>query len=98
MQPLFAHNLLLLSVLVVSYLIWAVMEVSVEIRQRKRIRADVSRQDHGSHVVIGGLIRIGNALCVLLALTVPATAIASAREILFWLGIALVYAVNLGIP
>ena len=28
----------------------------------------------------------------------PATAIASAREILFWLGIALVYAVNLGIP
>jgi hypothetical protein len=39
MQPLFAHNPLLLSVLLVSYLIWGVMEVSVEIRQRKRFRA-----------------------------------------------------------
>ena len=92
MQPLFAHNLLLLSVLGVSYLIWAVMEVSVEIRQRKRIRADVSRQDKGSHVVLGGMIRIGILLCVLLAFTVPATAITSASVFLFWLGIALVYA------
>jgi protein-S-isoprenylcysteine O-methyltransferase Ste14 len=92
MQPLFAQNLLLLSVLVVSYLIWAVMEVNVEIRQRKRFCAGAQRQDKGSHLVIGAMIRIGNALCVLLALTVPATAITRASVFLFWFGIALVYA------
>lgn len=91
MQPLVAHHLLLLSTLEVSYLIWIMMEVSVEIRQRKRLRANVSRQDKGSQAVVGGMIRIGNALCALLALTVPATAITSAREILFWLGMLLVY-------
>ena len=83
MQPLVAHNLLLFIVLVVSYLIWIVMEVSVEIRQRKRLRANVSRQDKGSQAVLMLLIDVGNTLCALLAFTVPATAITSAREILF---------------
>ncbi len=92
MQPLFAHNLLLLSVLVVSCLIWLVMEVSVEIRQRKRLRAGAQRQDKGSQAVLGLLIRLGIALCALLAFTVPATAITSARVFLFWLGMLLVYA------
>ncbi len=41
---------------------------------------------------MGALLQLGNVLCVLLALKVPATAITSVREILFWLGIALVYA------
>ncbi len=92
MQPLFAHNHLLLSVLGVSYLIWAVMEVSVEIRQRKRFRAGAQRQDKGSYAVIGVMLRVGVLLCLLLALTVPITAITSASVFLFWLGIALVYA------
>jgi protein-S-isoprenylcysteine O-methyltransferase Ste14 len=92
MQPLFAHNPLLLSALVVSYLIWAVMEVSVGIRQRKRLRANVLRQDKGSRVVLHGMILLGNALCVLLALKVPATAITSASVFLFWLSMLLVYA------
>ena len=57
MQPLFAQNLLLLSVLGVSYLIWAVNEVSVEIRQSKRFRAGAQRQDKGSHMIIGARIQ-----------------------------------------
>ncbi len=92
MQPLFAHDLLLLRVLVVSCLIWIVMEVSVEIRQRKRFHAGAQHQDKGSKAVLGLLIRLGIALCVLLAFTVPATVITSTRVFLFWLGILLVYA------
>ena len=92
MQPPFVHNLLLLSVLLVSFLIWIVIEAIVEIRQRKRFRAGAQRQDKGSLVVVAGTVGLGTALCALLALTVPATAITSARAFLFWLGILLVYA------
>jgi protein-S-isoprenylcysteine O-methyltransferase Ste14 len=91
MQPPFVHDLLLLSVLLVSFLIWIVIEAIVEIRQRKRFRAGAQRQDKGSHVVVVGTVGLGTALCALLALTVPATAITSARAFLFWLGILLVY-------
>jgi protein-S-isoprenylcysteine O-methyltransferase Ste14 len=91
-QPLFAHNLLLLRVLVVSCLIWCVIEASVEIRQRKRFRVGAQRQDKGSKAVLGLLIWLGSALCVLLAFRVPATAITSARVFLFWLGMLLIYA------
>jgi len=92
MQPPFVHSLLLLSVLLVSFLIWIVIEAIVEIRQRKRFRAGAQRQDKGSHVVVVGTIGLGTPLCALLAFTVPATAITSARAFLFWLGILLVYA------
>ena len=92
MQPPFVHNLLLLSVLLVSFLIWIVIEAIVEIRQRKRFRAGAQRQDKASLVVVAGTVGLGTALCALLALTVPATAITSARAFLFWLGILLVYA------
>jgi protein-S-isoprenylcysteine O-methyltransferase Ste14 len=92
MHPLVAHNLLLFIVLEVSYLIWTVIEAIVEIRQRKRLRAGAQRQDKGSHVVLLCLGVLGLALCALLAFTVPTTAITSSREILFWLGILLVYA------
>ena len=43
-------------------------------------------------MVVVGTVGLGTALCALLALTVPATAITSARAFLFWLGILLVYA------
>ena len=91
MQPLFAHNVLLLNVLVVSCLIWIVTEVGVEIRQRQHFRASAQRQDKRSKVVLGVLIRLGTALCVLAAFTVPTTAISSARVFLFWLGVLLLY-------
>ena len=68
------------------------IEAIVEIRQRKRFRAGAQRQDKGSLVVVAGTVGLGTALCALLALTVPATAITSARAFLFWLGILLVYA------
>jgi protein-S-isoprenylcysteine O-methyltransferase Ste14 len=92
MQPPFVHNLLLLSVLLVSFLIWFVTEAIIEIRQRKRFRAGAQRQDKGSLRVVVGTVGLGATLCALLAFTVPATAIASARTFLFWLGIVLVYA------
>jgi hypothetical protein len=50
MQPLFTHNLLDLGVLLASFLIWRVMEVSVDIRTLKRLRAGIQRQDKGSHM------------------------------------------------
>jgi protein-S-isoprenylcysteine O-methyltransferase Ste14 len=92
MQPLFTHNPLELGVWVASLLIWRVMEVGVDISTFKRLRAGIQRQDKGSHVVLLCLIVIGLLLGGLLALKVPATAITSAPDILFWLGILLIYA------
>ena len=92
MQPLFAHQPVLLSVLVASLLIWRVMEVSVDIRTLKRLRAGARRQDKGSHAVLICLIALGIVLGMLLAFRVSATAITSARPFLFWLGILLINA------
>ena len=83
MQPLFAHNLLLLSVLLASLLIWRVMEASVDIRTLKRLRAGARRQDKGSHAVLIGLVTLGILLGTPVAFKVPATAITSARTFLF---------------
>jgi protein-S-isoprenylcysteine O-methyltransferase Ste14 len=91
MQPLIASQPLLLIPLQISYLIWTVMEVIVQIRQRKRFRAGAQRRDTGSHALLICLSLLGILLCALLAFTVPAAAITSAREIFFWLGIVLVY-------
>ena len=91
MQPLFAQNPLDLGVLVASFLIWRVMEVGVDIRTFKRLRAGARRQDKGSHVVLLCLIVFGLLLGLLLALKVPATAITSVPDILFWLGMLLIY-------
>jgi hypothetical protein len=95
MQPLVAQNPLLLLPLVGSYLLWIVIEVTRETRQSKRFRAGVQRQDKGSHAVLIYLIVLGLALCATLAFVVRATAITSARELFFWLGILLVYAAQL---
>src|SRR5258708_6374892 len=92
MQPVFTQNLLLQRVLEVSCLIWFVIELSVEIWQHKHFRADAQRQDKGSKAILGLLLRFGMALCLLLAFTVPATAITSGRVVLFWLGVLLIYA------
>lgn len=91
MQPLFAQNPLNLGVLVASFLIWRVIEASVDIRTFKRLRAGAQRQDKGSHVVLLCLIVFGLLLGLLLALKVPATAITSAPDLFFWLGIVLMY-------
>lgn len=92
MQPLFAHQPVLLGVLVVSLLIWRVMEASVDIRTFKRLRAGARRQDKGSHAFLICLVALGILLGTLLAIKVPATTITSARTFLFWLGILLINA------
>ena len=91
MQLLFTHNPLSLGVWVASLLIWRVMEVAVDIRTFKRLRAGIQRQDKGSHVVLLCLIVFGLLLGMLLALKVPATAITSASVFLFWLSMLLIY-------
>ena len=92
MQPIFTHQPVLLGVLVASLLIWRVMEASVDIRTFIRLRAGARRQDRGSHVFLIGLVTFGFLLGTLLAFRVPATTITTARAVLFWLGILLVYA------
>src|SRR5436309_2811275 len=92
MQPLFAYQPVLLSVLVASLLIWRVMEAIVDIRTFKHLRAGARRQDKGSHAVLICLVALGIVLGMLVAFRVPATAITSARTFLFWLGILLIYA------
>ena len=92
MQPLFAHQPVLLSVWLASLLIWRVMEASVDIRTFKRLRAGARRQDKGSHAVLICLVALGILLGTWLSFKVPATAITSARTLLFWLGILLINA------
>jgi protein-S-isoprenylcysteine O-methyltransferase Ste14 len=91
MQPVFAHDPLLESLWTASCLLWVVLEVSVEIRQRNRFRAGARRMDKGSKAVLGLLIRLGAGLCVLVGFTIPGAAIMSARLFLFWLGLLLFY-------
>ncbi|GCE20817.1 methyltransferase family protein [Dictyobacter kobayashii] len=92
MQPLFAHQPVLLGVLVANLFIWRVMEAGVDIRTFKRLRAGARRQDKGSHAVLIGMLTLGIFFGLLVALKVPATAITSARIFLFWLGILLINA------
>jgi protein-S-isoprenylcysteine O-methyltransferase Ste14 len=92
MQPFFTHQPVLSSFLVVSLLIWRVMEASVDIRSLKRLRAGARRQDQGSHVVLIILITLGILLSLLVSFKVPATAIPFAHSFLFWSGIVLMYA------
>ena len=94
MQPVFAHDPLLVSVLVASALIWIAVEASMQSGQRKRLRpgTEVQPHDKGSRVVLEILVRLGMVLCFLLAFTVPASAIMSARDFLCWLGVLLVCA------
>src|SRR5215469_16032825 len=92
MQPLFSQNPLDLGVLVASFLIWRVMEMSVDIRTFKRLRAGARPQDKGSRVVLLCLITFGIILGLLLTLKGQAFAITSAPKIFFWLGILLMYA------
>jgi protein-S-isoprenylcysteine O-methyltransferase Ste14 len=68
------------------------MEAIVDIRTFRRLRAGVSLQDKGSHVALICLIMFGLVLGILLAWKVPATALTSAPDIFFWLGIVLMYA------
>ena len=91
MQPLFAHQPVLLDVLVASLLIWRAMEAIVDIRTRNRLRAGARRQDKGSRVVLISVLTLGILVGTLLAFMVPATAITNARPFLFWLGILLIY-------
>jgi len=92
MQPLFAQNPLFRNVLLAGYVIWAVTEVILGIRQITRLRAGAQLQDKGSRAVIAGTVGPGILLCLLLPRAVPATTITSASVFVFWLGVALVYA------
>jgi protein-S-isoprenylcysteine O-methyltransferase Ste14 len=89
MQLLFTQNPLDLGVWLASLLIWRGMEVGVDIRTLKRLRAGTRRQDQGSHLVLLVLPGLGICLGVLLALTVQGFAVTRASVLLFWLGILL---------
>lgn len=92
MQPFFAHNPLMLVALLIGLLTWRVMETVIDIKTHKRLRAGAQRQDKGSHIVLLCLIVFGILLGVLLALELPATAITTIPDILFWLAMLLLYA------
>ena len=93
MQPLFAQNPLFQDVLVVGYVIWAVTEVILGIRQITLLRAGTKLQDQGSRVVVAATVGLGILLCWNLPGAVPATTMTSATSVfVFWFGVALVYA------
>jgi len=91
MPSLVAHNLLDRGVWVVSILLWRVMEAIVDIRTRKRLRTGVRPHDKGSRIALVCLIVFGAVIGVLLPVKAPTTDVNSGRDILFWLGILLMY-------
>ncbi len=94
MQPLFAHQPVLAAIMAISLLLWRVLEAGIDIQSFRRLRAGAQRRDNGSKLVILVLFVAGFLLGTALAFRSPATAVtnASARAVLFWLGIALIYA------
>ncbi|HEY4384721.1 MAG TPA: isoprenylcysteine carboxylmethyltransferase family protein [Ktedonobacteraceae bacterium] len=92
MQPLFAQNPLFRNVLLAGYVIWAVTEVILGMRQITCLRAGAQLRDKGSWAVVAGTVGLGLLLCLLLPRAIPATTITSASVFVFWSGIALVYA------
>jgi protein-S-isoprenylcysteine O-methyltransferase Ste14 len=92
MSLLFSQNLLFRTVLLAGYIIWAVMEVTLGIRQLILLRAGSRLHDQGSRVVVAVTIGLGILLCWQLPHVVPATTIRSASVFVFWSGIVLLYA------
>ncbi len=92
MQPPFAQQPVLIYVLVVTFLIWRVIEAALDIRSYGRLRAGVQRQDNGSRLLLACLIVLGAGLGTVIAFQVSATAIPFGRIVFFWLGILLMYA------
>ena len=95
MRPVFAQQPLLAGVLAVSLLIWRVMEGVVDFRSFRRLRAGARRQDRGSQALLIITITLGAALGVAAAYRVPGATFTTnvvGRDILFWLGVALIYA------
>jgi protein-S-isoprenylcysteine O-methyltransferase Ste14 len=92
MQPFLSHNPLDIVVLAVSFLIWRVLEVAMDLRTFKRLRAEAQRQDKGSHIVLICLVVVGILLGLLIAVKVSGTAITIASAFFFWFGIFLMYA------
>jgi protein-S-isoprenylcysteine O-methyltransferase Ste14 len=89
MQPVFAQQPVLLGVLIVSLLIWRVMETILDIRTARRLRAGAQRQDRGSRLAVLGTVVPGMLLGVVIAYQVPATNIMVDRTSFFWLGVLL---------
>jgi protein-S-isoprenylcysteine O-methyltransferase Ste14 len=92
MQPLFTQNPLFRDVLLAGYVLWAVTEVILGIRQITHLRAGAQLQDKGSRVVVAATVGPGILLCLMLPRAVPAATITSASVFVFWIGIALIYA------
>lgn len=92
MQPLIAHQSVMLVVFLISIFIWRVLDTMIDVRSRIRLRAGAQRQDKGSLVVIFVLLIGGIFLGTVLAFLLPATTITSARIFFFWLGIFLINA------
>jgi protein-S-isoprenylcysteine O-methyltransferase Ste14 len=95
MGPPFGQKPVFAAILAVSLFLWRVMEGVVDFRSFRRLRAGARRQDRGSQAFLIITITLGAFLGVVAAYKVPVAMITTSavgRDILFWLGIALIYA------
>jgi protein-S-isoprenylcysteine O-methyltransferase Ste14 len=91
MQPPFISHPAQLIVLVVTLLIWRVVETVLDVRTARRLRSGAQRQDRGSRLAVLCAVVIGLLLGILVAYQVPTATIASSPAVAFWLGILLMY-------
>ncbi len=90
MQPVSSTNLVFAAVQEISLILWLGIEVALLVR--RRAGAGAQRQDKSSVVVLFCMIAVGFVLGSWLAHIILADTISGPRVLLFWLGIALVYA------
>jgi protein-S-isoprenylcysteine O-methyltransferase Ste14 len=91
MQPPFISQPARLVVLVVTLLIWRVVETILDIRTARRLRAGAERQDRGSRLAVLCAVILGLLFGILVAYLAPATTITTGRTVVFWLGILFMY-------
>jgi protein-S-isoprenylcysteine O-methyltransferase Ste14 len=90
-QPPFNSQPVELIVLIVTLLIWRILETVLDIRTARRLRAGAERQDRSSRLAVLCAVILGLLLGILVAYLVPATTITTGRTIIFWLGILFMY-------
>lgn len=91
MQPPFDSQPAQLIVLIVTLLIWRVVETILDIRTARRLRSGAQRHDRGSRLVVICAVMSGLLLGIFVAYQVPATTIGTGRAVAFWLGVLFMY-------
>jgi len=91
MQPPFISQPAQLIALVVTLLIWRVVESILDLRTARRLRSGAQRHDRGSRLAVFCAVLLGLLLGIFVVYQAPAATLGTGRAVAFWLGILFMY-------